>query len=151
MNIPSSGSHHRRGVTALQGTAPHCRRGVTAPHRRTPHRLELFLAEATRRNRGRRPRWACLVDELRSGPKTTGELGYVRGIGENVRGIRREADRNLRRIDFSIESAETEQRDAAGEPIPNATYRLVDQQLQRHLDRTAEEVRRRKEQLGLGV
>ncbi len=141
--LPSSGSHHRGGVTAPQGTAPH--------RRTAPHRLELFLAEATRRNRGRRPRWACLVDALRSGPKTTGELGYVRGIGENVRGIRREADRNLRRIDFSIESEETERRDAGGEPIPNATYRLVDLELQRHLDRTAEEVRRRKEQLGLGV
>ena len=143
MNVPSSGPHHRRGVTAHQGAAP---LRVAAPNR-----LDQFLAEATRRNRGRRPRWAHLVDALRGGPKTTGELGYVRGIGENVRGIRREADRNLRQIDFSIESEETEQSDASGDPISNATYRLVDQQLQPHLDRTAADVQRRKEQLGLGV
>jgi len=143
MRFPSSGSHHRRGVTSPRGAAPH--------RPAAPDRLERFLAEATRRNRGRRPRWAHLVDALRSGPKTTGELGYIRGIGENVRGIRREADRNLTRIGFHIEGEETEQRDAAGEPIPNATYRLVDDRLQPHLDRTAADVRRRKEQLGLGV
>jgi hypothetical protein len=36
----------------------------------------------------------CFVLET-AGPQTTGALGHVEGIGQNVRGIKREAERNL--------------------------------------------------------
>jgi len=87
--------------------------------------------------------WERLVAVLESqGPKTTGELGHIRGIGENVRGIRREADRNLRQYGLRIKGEPTTKLAADGRKINNATYRLVNAALAPHLARTEAEVER---------
>jgi hypothetical protein len=68
------------------------------------------------------PKWKVLVEYLREhGPTTTGALGHVYGIGENIRGIRREANRNLAGRGY-IRSDETF--GPHGERLPWATYRL---------------------------
>lgn len=87
------------------------------------------------------PKWQRLCAVLESeGPKTTGELGHIKGIGENIRGIRREANVHLRTMNMEIISETTWKRDAQGEPIANATYRLVDSLLAKHLKRTVEKI-----------
>ena len=81
--------------------------------------------------------WERLVHVLeRDGPQTTGALGHIKGIGENVRGIRIEANRGLARYGMFVESEKTEALDADGKQIPNATYRLVNLRLKPHLERT---------------
>ena len=81
--------------------------------------------------------WERLVCVLeRDGPHTTGALGHIRGIGENVRGIKIEANRNLARYGLFVKSEKTTTLDAEGKPIPNATYRLVDLRLEAGLKRT---------------
>jgi len=81
-------------------------------------------------------RWERLCSVLdERGPMTTGALGMVKGIGENVRGIRREADRNLARYGMKIIAEETHELTADGEKINNATYRLVNLRV---ADRVAE-------------
>jgi len=82
-------------------------------------------------------RWERLVHVLeRDGPQTTGALGHIKGIGENVRGIRIEANRGLRPYGMSVESEPTTDLDADRKKIPNATYRLVNPELERGLKRT---------------
>ncbi len=74
--------------------------------------------------------WERLVWTLyQRGPMTTGALGHVYGIGENVRGIRREADRALAKYGLYIKSERTE-------GLPNATYRLARLALREPLKRT---------------
>ena len=71
--------------------------------------------------------WERLVCALeRGGPQTTGKLGHMYGIGENVRGIKVEANRHLARYGLSIKSEKTRELDLHGGRIWNATYRLVD-------------------------
>jgi hypothetical protein len=68
------------------------------------------------------PKWKVLVEYLREhGRTTTGALGHIYGIGENIRGIRREANRNLG-TSGRIVSEVT--RGKFGERLPWATYRL---------------------------
>jgi len=107
-------------------------------------RLSVFTAGFQKKD-GSWPRWVHLVRALRNGPKTTGQLGFVRGIGENVRGIRIEANRHLPKIDLWIKSESTDLTDADGKVISNATYRLIDLRLQPHLERT----QRTLQQMGL--
>ena len=67
--------------------------------------------------------WERLVVTLhRDGPTTTGMLGHIVGIGQNVRGIRREADRNLAGTGWQIQSKPTY---VDGKRMPWATYELV--------------------------
>ena len=94
--------------------------------------------------------WERLVSVLeRDGPQTTGQLGHIKGIGENVRGIKIEANRNLARYGMFVKSEETKTLDAEGKRIPNATYRLVNHALQPHLDRTAAVVAEAQGRLGI--
>jgi len=87
--------------------------------------------------------WECLVWYLyQHGPNTTGVLGHVYGIGENVRGIRREADRALAKYGLYIKSHKTE-------GLPNATYRLASLALRKALQRTEAVLAEAQRELGL--
>ena len=66
-------------------------------------------------------------------------LGHIVGIGQNVRGIRREADRNLAGTGWQIQSKPTIGED--GKRLPWATYELVHAVLQRRLEATERRVR----------
>ena len=75
-------------------------------------------------------RWERMVFVLyHRGPHTTGALGHIYGIGQNVRGIRREACHALQGSGWTVES-----RKLAGESYH--TYRLVNVALRPHLART---------------
>lgn len=90
--------------------------------------------------RATRKRWQRLVDVLRAnGPMTTGALGHVYGIGQNVRGIRIEANAGLARLGRPerIDSKPTyEIVDGRRVRRAWATYRLVNVELVPHLERT---------------
>ena len=118
--------------------------------RRPPDRLARLLQEA-RKPDSSLPRWAYLVSVLQGCPLTTGALGHLRGIGENVRGIRISANLHLQTIGYEIRSEPTTWRDTQGNRIPNATYRLVDTHLERHLQRTERTIAQRRQQMKLQV
>ncbi len=92
-------------------------------------------------------RWQFLVRVLREcGPMTTGQLGHLYGLGENIRGIRREAQANLRRDGWDVKSEPTFDED--GNRLPWATYQLVNLELQPHLQRTEEQIAEKRAALG---
>ena len=92
-------------------------------------------------------RWRFLVRVLETcGAMTTGQLGHLYGLGENIRGIRREAQANLRREGRDILSETTI--DEQGNRLPWATYRLVNLELQPHLRRTEAELAAKRVALG---
>ena len=91
-------------------------------------------------------RWQFLVRVLREqGPMTTGQLGHIYGIGENVRGVCREAITHLKAQGLTILSEPTyEEVDGRRVRRAWATYRLVPIRMVEPLRRTArilEEIR----------
>jgi len=63
------------------------------------------------------------------GPTTSGALGHVRGIGQNVRGIRAEADRGLAPHGLYVERERIE-------GVPWKRYRLASLAMRKALERT---------------
>ena len=75
-------------------------------------------------------RWERMVFVLyHRGPMTSGGLGHIYGIGENVRGIRIEANHGLRGTGWHVDSRKAPD-------APYHTYELVNVALQRHVART---------------
>ncbi len=102
---------------------------------------------STLRQREGEPRWRFLVRVLETcGPMTTGQLGHIYGIGQNVRGIRREANAHLRAEGKQIVSEPTY--DADGKRLPWATYRIVHTEMVKHLERSQAEIAQRAELVG---
>jgi len=75
-------------------------------------------------------RWERMVFVLyHRGPMTSGALGHIYGIGENVRGIRIEANHGLRGTGWHVDSRKAPD-------APYHTYELVNVAPQRHVART---------------
>lgn len=84
-------------------------------------------APATAQEADRVPRWQFLVRVLQeNGPQTTGALGHIYGIGENIRGIRREANASLLREGSSLRVVSRRTKTEDGSRPPWRTYQLVD-------------------------